>query len=170
MTGLDEAVIVALGTNLKGEYASLQTLLEAALEALQANGLRLVRRSSWWRSAAWPDPSAPAYLNGVVIVETGQGPHEVLAALRRVERAFGRVRGERNAARTLDLDLIAHGRFVLDGPELSLPHPRAAERRFVMGPLAEIAPGWRHPVSGTSAENLTAEASVGADAAPLERP
>jgi 2-amino-4-hydroxy-6-hydroxymethyldihydropteridine diphosphokinase len=165
--GLDDAVIVALGANLKGKYPSLQALLEAALGALGPEGLSVVQRSSWWRSAAWPDPTAPAYLNGVAVVETSLPPFEALAALSRIEAAFGRSRGEPNAPRTLDLDLIAYGRTVLDTSDLKLPHPRAAERRFVMGPLAEIAPGWRHPLSGKTAEALAAAAPVGADAAPI---
>jgi 2-amino-4-hydroxy-6-hydroxymethyldihydropteridine diphosphokinase len=91
---------------------------------------------------------------------------EVLAALHRLEARFGRVRAEPNAPRTLDLDLIAHGRAVLDGAVV-VPHPRAHERLFVMGPLAQIAPGWRHPVSDRTAADLAAEATVGIDAAPV---
>lgn len=162
--GLDGAVIVALGANLTGRFSSLESLLEAALEALEPEGLKVVARSSWWRSSAWPDPTGPGYLNGVAIVETGLEAGDVLAALRRVEAAFGRVRGEANAARTLDLDLVAYGRVVGSWEGLELPHPRAAERRFVMGPLAEVAPGWRHPVSGATAEALAAGATVGVDA------
>jgi 2-amino-4-hydroxy-6-hydroxymethyldihydropteridine diphosphokinase len=162
----DEAVIVALGSNLKGSYGSLQNLLEAALVALEAEGLNIVARSGWWRSAAWPDPSEPDYLNGVVIVETGHDAAGVIAVLQRVEQTFGRTRGEKNAARTLDLDLIAHGRTVTTDPVLSVPHPRAAERRFVMGPLAEIAPGWRHPILGQTAVALAEIAEVGKDARP----
>jgi 2-amino-4-hydroxy-6-hydroxymethyldihydropteridine diphosphokinase len=163
---LDDAVIVALGSNLKGSYPSLQALLEAAAAAFEGEGLKVVARSSWWRSAAWPDPAGPAYLNGVVLVDTALDPRATLDALRRIERRFGRERGERNAARTLDLDLIAHGRAVLNAPGLVQPHPRAAERRFVMGPLAEIAPGWRHPATGETAEILAGRAQVGADARP----
>ena len=160
------AVLIALGSNLSGGFESSKALLEAAVAGLPAVGLRVVKRSSWWRSAAWPDPTAPDYLNGLAIVETGLGPAEVMAALAEIEGEFGRVRGERNAARTLDLDLIAYGRTVLDAPDLTLPHPRAAERLFVMGPLAEIAPEWRHPVLGETAKALTARATVGCDAAP----
>ena len=71
-----------------------------------------------------------------------------------------------NAPRTLDLDLIAHGRTILNTPNLILPHRRAYERRFVMGPLAEIAPGWVHPVVGKTAVLLAKAATVGADAEP----
>ena len=88
------------------------------------------------------------------------------AALGRIEDAFGRRRSVRNAPRTLDLDLIAYGRSSGDLEGLILPHPRAAERRFVMGPLAEIAPDWRHPTGGRTARELAASASIGSDARP----
>ena len=156
--------MVALGSNLSGGFATSKALLDAAVARLSAVGLRVVKRSAWWRSAAWPDPTAPDYLHGLAIVETALAPAEVMAALARIEREFGRERGERNAARTLDLDLIAHGRSVLEGPGLILPHPRAAERLFVMGPLAQIAPDWRHPVLGETARALASRASVGRDA------
>jgi 2-amino-4-hydroxy-6-hydroxymethyldihydropteridine diphosphokinase len=163
----DNAVVVALGSNLAGGAGSPVEQLEAALARLPVEGLMVTSRSSWWRSAAWPDPTQPAYLNGVALVDTALSPSETLAALQAVEAQFGRLRSRRNAARTLDLDLIAYGRLVLDQPGLHLPHPRAADRRFVMGPLAEIAPAWRHPVTGERAERLAARATVGADAAPV---
>ena len=163
----DHAVVVALGSNLAGAFDSCEALLEAALARFPEAGLPVLARSRWWRSAAWPDPTGPEYRNGVAIVETKAGPHEVLAALQEVEAALGRTRGERNSPRTLDLDLIAHGRMAITGPSLSVPHPRAHERLFVMGPLAEIAPAWRHPVSGATAAELAAAATVGVDAEPV---
>jgi 2-amino-4-hydroxy-6-hydroxymethyldihydropteridine diphosphokinase len=166
---LNEAIVLALGGNLAGDYPSLEALLEAAVSALPQAGVRIVRRSGWWRSAAWPDPGAPAYLNAVAIVETALSPHALIAQLHALEAKFGRVRSEVNAARTLDLDLIAYGRLVLDEPGLVLPHPRAAQRRFVMGPLAQIAPGWVHPASGLNAAELAARATIGADAEPLRK-
>jgi 2-amino-4-hydroxy-6-hydroxymethyldihydropteridine diphosphokinase len=158
---------VALGGNLPGDYASCEALLEAALAEFPRAGLGLVARSGWWRSAAWPDPSAPEYRNGIAIVEAHQGPHGVLQALLAIESALGRERSAKNAPRTLDLDLIAYGQRVIDIPGLVLPHPRAHDRRFVMGPLAEIWPGWRHPVLGRTAADLAAAASVGRDANPV---
>jgi 2-amino-4-hydroxy-6-hydroxymethyldihydropteridine diphosphokinase len=142
-------------------------LLEAALAQFPQAGLPVLAKSRWWRSAAWPDPKGNEYRNGVAIVEANSPPQAVLEALFAIERAFGRMRGEPNAPRTLDLDLIAHGREVIDRPDLILPHPRAHERLFVMGPLAEIAPTWRHPVSGRTAAELAKEATVGRDAAPV---
>jgi 2-amino-4-hydroxy-6-hydroxymethyldihydropteridine diphosphokinase len=164
ITQLDDAVIVALGSNLPGDYRDVPALLEAALEAFPAHGLTVVARSGWWRSAAWPDPALPAYTNGVVIVETGLGVAETLAALHAIEADFQRVRRALNASRTLDLDLIAHGRIVTGEGAVTVPHPRAHERRFVMGPLADIAPHWIHPVSGLSAADLALSASIGTDA------
>jgi 2-amino-4-hydroxy-6-hydroxymethyldihydropteridine diphosphokinase len=101
------------------------------------------------------------------VVRADGGPEAVLAALMAVEAGFNRRRGMRNAPRTLDLDLIAHGRKVIDTPALTLPHPRAHERLFVMGPLTQIAPAWRHPVLGRTAAELAARATVGRDAEPL---
>lgn len=154
---------MALGSNLPGPYTSREALLEAALAALPDVGLTVVARSTWWTSAAWPDPAGPEYLNGVAIVTTDLSPTDTLAALHGVEERFGRARGAANAPRTLDLDLIAHGRTVLDG-DLVVPHPRAQDRLFVMGPLAELASAWVHPVSGEPAFRLAANASVGRDA------
>ncbi len=163
---MDAAVVIALGSNLAGGFGSSEALLEAVLARFPAVGLKVLRRSSWWRSAAWPDPTGPEYRNGVALVEADRRPAETLQALLEIEAAFGRARGERNAARTLDLDLIAHGRTVLETADLVLPHPRAHERRFVMGPLAEIAPEWRHPVLDRTAADLAESAAVGMDAQP----
>ena len=161
------AVFVALGCNDKGVWADCTEALEAALARFRAEGIDVKARSSWWRSQAWPDPTDPPFLNGVVMVRTAHDPQALMAALGRIEEAFGRMRGARNAPRTLDLDLIAYGREQGDCGGLILPHPRAAERLFVMGPLAEIAPGWVHPVLGETAEALAAGATVGTDARPV---
>jgi 2-amino-4-hydroxy-6-hydroxymethyldihydropteridine diphosphokinase len=161
-----DAVVIAMGSNLTGDYHSSRDLLEAAVARFADSGLGVMHRSRWWRSAAWPDRSAPEYLNGVVFVETARSPSSVLSTLQALEDAFGRRRTTPNAPRALDLDLIAYGRQVLEGPTLTVPHPRAAERLFVMGPLAEIAPTWIHPVTGRTAADLAGSARIAADAAP----
>ena len=160
-------MIVALGCNDKGVWASAQRVLEAALARFRAEGIDVVARSSWWSSQAWPDPGDPPFLNGVVIVQTALNAHDLMATLGRIEDAFGRVRTVQNAPRILDLDLVAYGRKQGDFEGLILPHPRAAERKFVMGPLAEIASNWSHPVSGASARVLADTARVGVDAFPI---
>src|SRR5215469_13405414 len=161
-----DLAVIALGGNLPGAYPSMALALAAAAGRLPEAGFTVLAISRWWRSAAWPDPADPPFLNGVVLATTDLEPDQALRALHRIEAAFGRDRKAPNAPRTLDLDLIALGRAVLKGPPLTLPHPRAAERLFVMGPLAEVAPEWRHPVLGRTAAELAAEAAVGCDAEP----
>ena len=164
----DAAKIVALGSNLGfGDLTPMQTL-EQALDRLSDAGLVVVKRSGWWRSAAWPDETQPAFLNGAALVATSLSPEATLAALHRIEAGLGRDREHAlvNAPRTLDLDLIAWGRLIQPGPPV-LPHPRATRRRFVMGPLSELLPDWRDPVSGRTAPALASEADVGADSSPL---
>lgn len=160
-------MIVAIGSNLPGGHDSVESLLEAALTAFEGQGLHVLARSSWWRSAAWPNPADPTYLNGVAVVRTNLSPAQVLEALHAIERDFGRQRHVANAPRTLDLDLIAYGRAVIKESGFHVPHRRAHERRFVMGPLAEILPAWRHPRLGETAENLAVSAKIGMDAAPI---
>jgi 2-amino-4-hydroxy-6-hydroxymethyldihydropteridine diphosphokinase len=161
-----DLAVIALGGNLPGAYPTMALALAAATGRLPEAGFAVKAVSRWWRSAAWPDPSDPPFLNGVVLATTALEPEQALRALHRIEAAFGRDRKAPNAPRTLDLDLIALGRTVLEGPPLTLPHPRAAERLFVMGPLAEIAPGWVHPVIGATAEQLASWAMIGQDAVP----
>jgi len=167
----EDKIVIALGSSLGGRFGAPEAMIEAALDRLPAAGFKVLARSAPWRSASWPDPTRPDYINAVAVVETALGPAETLHRLHDLEAVFGRVRGDpdvaRNAPRTLDLDLIAHGRTFSDAPGLLLPHPRAAERLFVMGPLAEIAPEWRHPVTGETAASLAARAGVGRDARPL---
>jgi len=166
MAKWDEAVVIALGSNLPGRFDSCEALLEAVVDALDEVGLRVVARSSWWRSAAWPDASDPSFLNGVVLVETALDPASTLALLHDLEDAFGRQRTLPNAPRALDLDLIAHGRAISEADPV-LPHPRSHERLFVMGPLAQIAPDWTHPLLGETAQALAGKARVGSDARPV---
>lgn len=163
---IDSAVIIALGSNLPGDYSSPRALLEAAIDRLTPAGLRVISRSRLWRSAAWPDPTQPEYLNLVTLVETALEPIAILHTLHSIEADFGRAREALNEARTLDLDLIAAGRRVIQEGGITVPHPRAHARLFVMGPLAEIAPGWVHPVLGRTASALAAGAGVGTDAVP----
>lgn len=111
--------------------------------------------SRLYRSPAWPDPADPPFVNAVAAVETGLAPGALLAALHAVEAGFGRRRSVPNGPRTLDLDLLDYEGRVSEGNPI-LPHPRAATRDFVLLPLAEVAPGWTHPVTGKTVDSLIA--------------
>ncbi len=144
------AILIGLGANLPTpEHGLPVATLEAALAALEKCGIEIRARSRWWESAPIPASDQPRYVNGVAEIGTDLGPVPLLALLHEVEAAFGRARSLPNAPRVLDLDLLAHGRLLRDGPEPPLlPHPRLHLREFVLRPLAEIHPGWRHPRTG----------------------
>lgn len=163
-------ILIAIGANLSGPSGTPRDNCEAALVALGARGVRVTRRSRWYRTPPWPPGSdQPWYVNGVAAVETGLDPAALLAVLHAVERQFGRLRepGTVNAPRPLDLDLIDYDGLVRDGPAPVLPHPRVEGRAFVLRPLAEVAPGWRHPRSGRPLAELLAGLPGDAVAEPL---
>lgn len=144
-----EMVLVAIGANLPGPDGTpaIETCRWAVGELGRIPGMRVVAVSSWWASAPIPpDPGSPPYINGAARLEGEAAPEALLAALHAIEDAAGRVRPYVNAPRVLDLDLIDVGGRVLGGRGLVLPHPRAHLRAFVLRPLAEVAPGWVHPV------------------------
>jgi 2-amino-4-hydroxy-6-hydroxymethyldihydropteridine diphosphokinase len=153
----DEVALVAIGANLPraGGAGPLETCRWAVWRLAAIPGLRLVAVSSWWESAPIPpDPDSPPYVNGVARLEGRATPDGLLAALHAIEAEAGRARPYPNAPRVLDLDLIDLSGRVLPGPAPVLPHPRAAGRAFVLMPLAEVAPGWVHPVLGRTVEAL----------------
>jgi 2-amino-4-hydroxy-6-hydroxymethyldihydropteridine diphosphokinase len=113
--------------------------------------------SRWYATAPMPPSGQPDYVNGMVRLEGEQpDPAALLAWLQAIEAAHGRVRGVANAARSLDLDIIDIDGLCRDAPDPVLPHPRAHERRFVLAPLADVAPQWRHPRLGVAVAALLA--------------
>jgi 2-amino-4-hydroxy-6-hydroxymethyldihydropteridine diphosphokinase len=149
-------ILIGIGSNLAApSFTSPRDTASAAVAQLPSIGVTVMRQSRWYLSEPVPPSQQPWYVNGVAAVETRLDPAALLAALLALEARFGRRRGGRNTARTLDLDLLDYEGRHCASERLTLPHPRLHERRFVLAPLAEIAPDWRHPhLAATAAELL----------------
>ncbi len=180
--------LIALGANLPSRLGPPDATLRHALDALPAEGVRILRASRLYATPCFPPGAGPDYVNAAAMVETTRDAAALMAHLHAIEARHGRVRGARWGMRALDLDLIAHGAQVLpdaatfaawrDLPaaeqvrrtpdRLILPHPRLQDRGFVLVPLAEIAADWRHPVSGESVAGMCA--ALGPEARAQIRP
>ncbi|HWB50633.1 MAG TPA: 2-amino-4-hydroxy-6-hydroxymethyldihydropteridine diphosphokinase [Stellaceae bacterium] len=155
-------ILIGIGSNLAAPCAATPlATAQAGLSALAAPHLHPFACSSWYESAPVPASDQPWFVNAVALVASELEPEVLLERMQAVEARFGRVRGERNAARTLDLDLLDYDGLVIDSAKLILPHPRMAERRFVLEPLGEVAPEWRHPLQHLTAAELLARLPAG---------
>ncbi len=155
MTG----TVIALGSNLGDRVGNLR----AALRLMEERGVAVERTSSIWETAPVPEDQ-PAYLNAVARVETSLGPSELLATLKGIEHELGRRPGRRWGPRPIDLDILFYGEEGVATQELEVPHPRIAERAFVLAPLAEVVSN-ALPVLGKTAVELL----EGLDQAGVER-
>jgi 2-amino-4-hydroxy-6-hydroxymethyldihydropteridine diphosphokinase len=130
--------VLAFGSNLGHRFQTLQGAIDTLFDA---PGLEFVKASPVYETDPVGGPAGQEpYLNAIVLAETRLRPHTLLERAQSVENAFGRVRGERWGSRTLDIDLIVVGDTALDDPELTLPHPRAHERAFVLEPWSKVDP------------------------------
>ena len=153
----DRPVFVGAGANLPHpSFASPRDTLQAALLELDRRGARVVRCSRWYRTAPVPASDQPWFVNVFAEIATSLSADDLLAILHEIEDLFGRVRSVPNAARLIDLDLLDYrGEISAPGAGRAvLPHPRMAARAFVLRPLADLAPRWRHPVSGATISDL----------------
>ncbi len=147
----ENMILIAAGSNLPFCGVDSQQIVLHSILAI-GRFTELIAKSPLYLSPAWPDPSDPAFVNAVAHIRTEIEPAPLLAALHGIERAFGRTRGQKNAPRTLDLDLIAFGNRQSDHP--NLPHPRLSSRDFVLAPLCDIAPDWRPPGENRTAAEI----------------
>ena len=156
-------ILVAIGANLPGPggVTPLQTCVEAVRRLAELPGLQLHTMSRWYETEPVPRSDQPNYINGVARLqrkhEAAISPETLLASLQAIETGFARRRGEPNAARTLDLDLIDLDGLIRDTPDPILPHPRMHQRAFVLLPLLDVAPDWVHPANGRTGRRLLDE-------------
>ncbi len=149
MPNNNSAIYIAFGANLSNPKETFVS----AIKALADKAVRVIKISGLWQSPAWPAGSGqPDYINACAEVGFDGGARALLNILHDVEAEFGRKRGKKNAARTLDLDLLDFKGEVVDSGGITLPHPRMLTRSFVLFPLAEVAPDWRDPESGLKIE------------------
>jgi 2-amino-4-hydroxy-6-hydroxymethyldihydropteridine diphosphokinase len=147
-----KTAFLGLGSNIGDREANLRT----ALEHLDPDDVRVTRRSSLYETAPPELRDQPWFLNAVVEVETSLFPIQLLTRVREIERRMGRRRVTPKGPRNIDIDVLFYGRSVITTAELEIPHPRIARRRFVLEPLAEIAPNFRHPLTGKTAIEMLA--------------
>ncbi len=169
LTNESGVILVALGANLPSRFGAPKETLQTALKRLEECGVAVLACSRFWKTRPVPVSDQPWFVNAVASVRTELDPAQLLALLHRLEDEFGRVRTVVNAPRLIDLDLIAYGDTVLP-PEsgLTLPHPRAGERAFVLLPIQDIAPDWTHPVTGEGLASMLARVPADQMAEPME--
>src|ERR1700739_3648782 len=140
-------IVIALGANLNSHVGTPRDTLRAALATLAERNVRILTVSPYYRTRAWPNPRDPDFVNAVAIVSSDLSPAGLMAVLQQTETLYGRVRSEKNAPRTLDLDIVDYDGRIEAGPPV-LPHPRLGDRAFVLVPLAAVASDLRHPGPG----------------------
>jgi 2-amino-4-hydroxy-6-hydroxymethyldihydropteridine diphosphokinase len=145
--------MILLGSN----QGDRMQFLAAARRQLAAGAGRIGKESAVYETAAWGRQDQPAFLNQVLLLETTLAPEALLAEIHRIEKALGRVRQIKWAARVIDIDILYFGDLVLQTPRLQIPHPYLQDRRFTLLPLVEIAPDWVHPVFQKTNRALLAE-------------
>ena len=148
-----KTAFISIGSNV----GDREQQIDAAVQALAERGIRVKNKSSIYSTEPVDVETQGWFLNCVVEVETDLMPRQLLRALQQIENELGRKRLVRRGPRVIDLDILLYSSSVVRAPELEIPHPRLTERRFVLVPLAEIAPGLRHPVENKSIEELLAE-------------
>lgn len=151
---MNKIAYLGLGSNLGDRQANLR----AALDRLEAPGLRVLRVSPVYETEPVGFAAQRWFLNLAAEIETGLFPMQLLARAHRIERELGRVRGVPNGPRTIDIDILLFGTAAVRSAALEIPHPRMAERRFVLAPLADLAAELRHPVTRQTIARMLAAA------------
>jgi len=155
-------ILIGLGSNLNSDegHAPSENLARA-ISMLKGQNIEILQVSPYYESEPVPNDGSPWYINAVAQILTKLAPDELLSQMLEIEAQMGRVRTVANAPRVVDLDLLAYNSDILETDRLTLPHPRMLERRFVLLPLADIAPHWRHPIHDVTAVDCLSRQNPG---------
>ena len=148
-------IIIGIGANLKSVlYNSIIEACEKSLQLIKESNIDVICQSSWYETEPIPASSQSNFINGVICVKTQLSNLDLLKVLLSIETKMGRRRSEKNAERIIDLDLIAYHDDIIESELLTLPHPRMVERAFVLLPISELIPEWRHPLTNLSINTM----------------
>ena len=151
-------IFIGIGSNLESEFGNKYQNIELAISLFKDNGIKLIKRSSFYETFSQPNFSDPKFLNIVVSIATNLKPDKLMLKLISIEKKLGRIRNIKNNPRTCDLDILDYNGLVkeleFESHKLSIPHERLSERNFVLYPLKEIYPNWTHPISKKTVSDL----------------
>ena len=142
-------IFLGLGSNLPSKYGDTFANINLAISSLEAYGIKVIKRSSFYKTPSYPDRKNPKFINVVILVKTNLPPIDLMSVLIFIEERLERKRGKKNDPRTCDIDIIDYNSQILNlkynNLDLTLPHKELTSRNFILFPLQEISPTWKHP-------------------------
>ena len=151
-------VLLALGANLNSKFGNRIETLEIAQTYLINNGIKIIKKSCYYESLAYPNTSNPKFINCVLSITTDLGPIKLMDVIINIEKKIGRVRNKKNEPRVCDIDIIDYKNEIIkmyyNNSNLIIPHEKIQDRNFVLIPLKEIEPLWIHPETNLNIETL----------------
>jgi 2-amino-4-hydroxy-6-hydroxymethyldihydropteridine diphosphokinase len=159
---MNKNIFLLLGSNVGKSYDNLRT----AIQCIQTDAGVIIKQSSIYQTKAWGKIDQPDFLNQVIQIETNLSPEELLVSVLEIEKKMGRVRNEKWGPRIIDIDILFYNQVIISLPQLTIPHPEIAARRFTLSPLAELSPEFLHPLLNKTISELLSDC---ADPLPVVR-
>ena len=151
-------IFLGLGSNLPSKYGDRFTNINLAISSLEGYGIKVIKKSSFYETPSYPNNENPKFINAIILVETTLPPVDLMSVLIFIEEKLERKRGKKNDPRTCDIDIIDYNRQILNlrynNLDLTVPHKELTSRNFILFPLQEISPMWKHPKTKETIGNL----------------